>query len=70
MTMKCVLQVTGSMNLGGAETYVMNLYRYLRKNNDIQFNFAVYGNSKQYFEDEIISLGGKIFHLSQMNLKQ
>ena len=57
------------MNLGGAETYVMSLYRCLRKYNDVQFDFAVYGNQHQFFEDEIHSLGGNIYYLPDISIR-
>ena len=60
--MKRILQITGGMNRAGAETMIMNIYRKLDYEK-IQFDFVVYGEEKQDYEDEIISLGGKVFHL-------
>ena len=53
-----VLHVIRHMNVGGAETFIMNMYRNLDKNK-IQFDFLVFGEG--YFDAEIKSLGGKIF---------
>ncbi len=34
-----------------------------------QFDFAVYGDEKQYFEDEIIRLGGSVIRLPAISMK-
>lgn len=62
-----VLQITGGMNLGGAETYIMNIYRHIDRE-QFQFDFLVFGKEKQFFEDEIISLGGRVIHLSESSV--
>lgn len=57
---KKVLHVIGSMNRGGAEQLIMNIYREI--DSDIyQFDFAVQTNIPAYFDEEIITLGGRIF---------
>ena len=53
-----VLHILGSMGQGGAENFLMNLYRNIDKEK-IQFDFLV--NRPGYFDDEIKSLGGKIY---------
>lgn len=57
-----VLQIVGSMHRGGIETMLMNFYRHLDKEK-IQFDFLVHGNEKGYYEDEIVQMGGKIYHV-------
>lgn len=57
-----VLQVIGSMNRGGAETMIMNLYRQIDKSK-VQFDFMVHTNQKGAYDDEIIKLGGKIYNV-------
>lgn len=58
-----ILHLIGSLNYGGAETFLMNLYRNIDRNN-IQFDFAVYGYDQEHsYKDEIECLGGKIFLL-------
>lgn len=57
-----VLQVIGGMNRRGAETFIMNVYRKIDKTK-VQFDFLVYSNEKQDFEDEIFSLGGRVIHM-------
>lgn len=55
-----VLQVIRSMNIGGAETFIMNVYRNIDRNN-IQFDFLVSAEGK--YDDEIKKLGGKIYKI-------
>lgn len=55
-----VLQVIGSMNMGGAENFIMNLYRNIDKEK-IQFDFI--SHKSGIFDDEIRKLGGKIYYL-------
>lgn len=55
-----VLQVIGSMDCGGAETFIMNLYRQIDKS-EVQFDFVVHTSSDMYYQDEIYVLGGKIY---------
>lgn len=56
-----ILHVVGGMNRAGAETMLMNVYRKLDRTK-IQFDFLVYSNEKQDYEDEIVSMGGKVIH--------
>lgn len=56
-----VLHVLGGLERGGAETMVMNLYRKIDKS-EIQFDFIVHTETKDAYYEEIISLGGKIYH--------
>lgn len=58
-----VLHIVGTMNLGGQETFIMNMYRNINRAN-IQFDFIVHGDKKGYYEDEIEKLGGKIYRVS------
>ena len=55
-----VLQVTGVMNRGGAETMIMNLYRKIDRSK-IQFDFVENSLERAAYDDEIESLGGKIY---------
>ncbi|MHC0037559.1 glycosyltransferase family 1 protein [Pseudoneobacillus sp. C159] len=59
---KRVLHVFMAMNVGGAETMVMNIYRAIDRNK-IQFDFLVHLEEPGYFENEITALGGKIFRI-------
>lgn len=56
-----VLQVIGQMNRGGAEAMIMNLYRNVNREK-VQFDFVEHTNSECAFDEEIKSLGGKIYN--------
>ncbi|ACB62077.1 glycosyl transferase group 1 [Exiguobacterium sibiricum 255-15] len=55
-----VLHVLGSTNLGGAQSFVMNLYRKI-DTTKIQFDFVIHTNDACFYDQEILSRGGKIF---------
>lgn len=57
-----ILQVVTIMNRGGAETLLMNLYRNIDRNK-IQFDFLTHRLEEGAYDEEIKSLGGKVFHL-------
>lgn len=59
---KKILQISGSMNRGGAETMIMNVYRRL-DTEELQFDFVVSKNGKNDYEDEIRARGGRIYHV-------
>lgn len=61
-----ILHVVGSMNRGGAETLLMNLYRKMDRN-IIQFDFIVHHRPKGDYDDEIRTLGGKIYYMPHYN---
>lgn len=63
-----ILHVFAQMNRGGAETMIMNLYRHIDRTK-VQFDFMVHIEEKCEFDDEIISLGGKIFRIPRYNGK-
>lgn len=48
-----VLQVTGALNMGGAETMLMNVYREINRDK-IQFDFIVSGKEIGFYESEAI----------------
>lgn len=55
-----VLCVFSSLDRGGAESMCMNLYRNIDRSR-VQFDFVKHTPAKGAFEDEITSLGGRIF---------
>lgn len=57
-----VLHYGMSPSIGGIETFIMNIYRKINRNK-IQFDFLTFSD-KIAFEDEIKTLGGKIFRLT------
>lgn len=59
-----ILHVLGRLDRGGAETMVMNLYRKIDKTK-VQFDFIIHTTDKCDYNDEIKSLGGKIYSVPQ-----
>ena len=57
--MKRLLCITASMNAGGAETFLMKVYRRLDRTK-YQMDFCV-TVPENYYAEEILSLGGKIY---------
>ena len=57
-----ILHIIGSMNKGGAESLLMNVYRNIDKRK-WQFDFAVHTDKEGFFDKEITQLGGRLFHL-------
>ncbi len=55
-----ILHIVGVMDQGGIETLLMNLYRNIDRS-VIQFDFLTHSRKKGFFDDEIVSLGGKIY---------
>jgi len=55
-----VLHVAVNMNRGGAETFMMNVYRNINRSN-VQFDFLTCKPGD--FDDEIIRMGGKIHRI-------
>ena len=56
-----VLHIFGALNPGGVETFVMNLYRCIDRKK-VQFDFALTEGKKSLFDEEVLSLGGRIFY--------
>ncbi|RGY78898.1 glycosyltransferase family 1 protein [Dorea sp. AM58-8] len=57
-----VLQVIGKMDRAGAETMLMNIYRHVDRSK-VQFDFMVFTDEEGDYDQEIKSLGGKIYHM-------
>lgn len=60
-----VLQVVTNMDRGGLETMLMNYYRQIDRTK-VQFDFLTHRKEKAAYDDEIASLGGKIYHLPRL----
>lgn len=61
-----VLHSVNSMNRGGLESFIMNIYRHIDREK-VQFDFLVHTDEKCDFDDEIQALGGKIFSIPSRN---
>lgn len=60
-----VLHVVTYMGRGGLETMIMNYYRHMDRSK-VQFDFLVHRDFRADYDDEIESLGGKIYHLPRL----
>lgn len=61
-----ILQVVTHMNRGGLETMLMNYYRQIDRSR-VQFDFLVHRAERGDYDDEIESLGGRIYRLPRLN---
>lgn len=66
--MKRLLCIVSSMDRGGAETFLMKLYRCL-DTTKYQMDFCVSKPQKGFYDDEIKQRGGKIFLIPQKSKK-
>lgn len=57
-----IAQILGKMEGGGVEQVVMNYYRHIDRSK-LQFDFFIFENSGRVPEEEIKSLGGRVFRL-------
>lgn len=57
-----VLQVIGKMDRAGAESLIMNLYRAVDRTK-VQFDFMVFTSEEGDYDQEILELGGRIYHM-------
>lgn len=60
--MKRLLCLISGMNTGGAETFLMKIYRSLDKTK-YQMDFCINVPDKCFYEDEITTLGGRIYRI-------
>jgi glycosyltransferase involved in cell wall biosynthesis len=58
-----VLMVNYKMQCAGIEAFIMNMYRNIDRSK-IQFDFLVHYKQRQFYDDEIERMGGKIYRLS------
>ena len=63
-----VLQVVTYMEKGGIENMLMNFYRKIDRTK-VQFDFLIHDPNRAEFEDEIESLGGRIYRTPERSLK-
>ena len=61
-----VLHVIGAMDRGGAETFIMNVYRNIDRSR-LQFDFLVNETRECDYDAEILSLGGMIYSVPRFN---
>lgn len=63
-----VLQVIAGMDMGGAETFLMNVFKNIDRN-QFEFYFLCYGTKNFDYEEEIKNLGGHIIRIELSNNK-
>ena len=63
-----ILQVVASLNAGGMENYIMNLYRMMDRSK-VQFDFMVHHSAIGLYEEEIQKMGGKVYHFTVLDDK-
>lgn len=60
-----VLQVVNNMHRAGLETMLMNYYRHMDREK-IQFDFLTHRPDRDDYDDEIESLGGKVYYAPRL----
>lgn len=60
--MKKIICFVGSMNAGGAETFLMKIYRRIDKTK-YQFDFIVSTKDECFYDKEILALGGHLYYV-------
>ena len=63
-----VMHAVGCMDMGGIETFLMNVFRNIDRNK-FDFTFACATNKDGVYDDEIRSLGGKIVRMPTIGSK-
>ena len=61
-----ILHIVSYMQRGGLETLLMNCYRHIDREK-IQFDFMVHRAFRADYDDEIESLGGRIYRMPRLN---
>lgn len=64
MDVKKLLCITGTLDCGGAETFLMKIFRRLDRTKYIM-DFCITVPEKCYYDDEVELLGGKIYRIPQ-----
>lgn len=60
-----ILHVVTYMGRGGLETMLMNYYRHIDRDK-VQFDFLVHRDFEADYDAEILSLGGRIYHMPRL----
>lgn len=58
-----VLHILQRMEAAGVQTLLMNLYRYIDRE-QVQFDFLVHYTAPQFYDNEVVKMGGKIYRFS------
>ena len=60
-----ILHIVTYMGRGGLETMIMNYYRHIDREK-VQFDFLVHRDYEADYDQEILSLGGRIYHIQKL----
>ena len=66
--MERILQVVTMMDMGGIESLIMNYYRCMDRSK-VQFDFLMHRSVPSHFDEEILSMGGRIYRLPPIHPK-
>ena len=55
-----ILHMIGSLDIGGSQMMIMNIYRNIDRSK-IQFDFVIDHPLHTHFENEILSMGGRVY---------
>ena len=58
-----ILNIVPNMKAAGVESFIMNIYRNIDRSK-VQFDFIVHNKNKEFYDDEIEKLGGKIYRFT------
>ena len=58
-----VLHVVQRMEAAGIQSFLMNIYRNI-DSDKVQFDFLVHYEAPQFYDNEILEKGGKIYRMS------
>ena len=53
-----ILHVIGKLGSGGIESFMMNVYRHIDRKK-IQFDFVVFRDTREFYDEEVAGLGGR-----------
>lgn len=62
--MKRIIHIVGAMAPGGFENFIMNVYRKIDRTK-VQFDFIVHKKKDNAYDEEIESLGGKLYYVTR-----
>lgn len=62
-----ILHVLGTLNRGGAESRIMDLYRNMDRTK-VQFDFLIHTKEICHFEEDVGNMGGRIFRVPRFRL--
>ena len=62
-----ILQVIGSLNVGGSQTMLLNLYKHIDRA-QIQFDFIIDHPNEISFKKEVEALGAKVYVMPSFKL--